>query len=93
MDQSDPMTDKEIKARREALAALKIHPREESENAAVLARAARCYESFLGPARDQIGHWTTAFESALATQDPRVIKEARGQLVVALDQVEGERFL
>lgn len=93
MDQSDPMTDKEIKARREALAALKIHPREESENAAVLARAARCYESFLGPARDQIGHWTTAFESALATQDPRVIKEARVQLVGALDQVEGERFL
>lgn len=93
MDEADPLTETQIAERRTALAALKLHPREESENAAVLARANRCFESFLGPNRDQIGHWIGAFEGALATQDPRTIKEARDQLVAALDAVEGERFL
>lgn len=93
MDQADTMTEREIAERRDALAALKIHPREESENAAVRARAARCYESFLGDARDMVGRWITQFDSALDTQDPRIIREAREQLVAALDQLEGERYL
>lgn len=93
MDEADPLTEAQIAERRAALAGLKIHPREESENAAVLARANRCFESFLGPNRDQIGHWIGLFETALESQDPRTIKEAREQLVAALDAVEGERFL
>ncbi|MEN3749773.1 Hsp70 family protein [Sphingomonas sp. HF-S3] len=93
MDQADTMTEREIAERRDALAALKIHPREESENAAVRARAARCYESFLGDSRDMVGRWITQFDSALDTQDPRIIREAREQLVAALDQLEGERYL
>lgn len=93
MNEADPLTDAEIAERRAALAALKLHPREESENAAVLARANRCFENFLGPNRDQIGHWIGLFEGALETQDPRTIKESRDQLVAALDAVEGERFL
>jgi molecular chaperone HscC len=93
MNEADPLTEAEIADRRKALAALKLHPREESENAAVLARANRCFENFLGPNRDQIGHWIGLFEAALETQDPRTIKESREQLVAALDAVEGERFL
>ena len=93
MDEADPLTDTQIAERRAALAALKIHPRDESENAAVLARAERCYEGFIGDYRDQISRWIGTFESALATQDPRTIKEVREQLVQALDQIEGERFL
>jgi molecular chaperone HscC len=93
MDQADTLTDAQIAERRAALAGLKLHPRAESENAAVLARANRCFENFLGPNRDQIGQWIGAFESALESQDPRTIKEAREQLVAALDAVEGERFL
>jgi molecular chaperone HscC len=93
MDDADPLTDAQLAARRDALAALKLHPREESENMAVLARAARCYEGFIGDRRDAVGHWIGAFENALATQDPRTIKEARARLVEALDEIEGERFL
>ena len=93
MDEADPLSADQIAARRAALAALKIHPREESENAAVLARAARCYEGFLGDRREQIGHWISAFESALEGQDPRIIREAREQLIAAIDAIEGERFL
>jgi molecular chaperone HscC len=93
MDEADPLTDKQIEERRAALAALKVHPRDESENAAVLARARRAYEGFLGERRDEIGRWISMFESALETQDPRPIKEVREQLVTALDAIEGERFL
>ncbi|NML05638.1 molecular chaperone HscC [Sphingomonas sp. G-3-2-10] len=93
MDQSDPLTEKQIAERRDALAAIKVHPREESENAAVRARAARCYESFLGRERDIVGQWLSTFDGALDSQDPRTIREAREQLVTALDSLEGERFL
>ncbi|WP_342250867.1 Hsp70 family protein [Sphingomonas sp. OTU376] len=93
MDDADPLTDSQLATRRDALAALKQHPRDESENMAVLARAARCYEGFIGDRRDAVGHWIGVFENALATQDPRTIKEARARLVEALDEIEGERFL
>ncbi|RYY35029.1 MAG: molecular chaperone HscC, partial [Sphingomonadales bacterium] len=75
MDEADTLSDAEIAKRREALAALKVHPREESENMAVSSRAARCYESFVGDKRDAIGHWISQFEAALEGQDPRAIKE------------------
>jgi molecular chaperone HscC len=93
IDEADAMDEKQIASRRAELAALKVHPREESENAAVLARAARCYEGFIGERRDLIGHWIGAFELTLAGQDPRLIKEARALLAQQLDSIEGERFL
>jgi len=93
MDEADTMTAAEVAKRREALAGLKLHPREESENMAALARAARCYEGFIGDKREMVGRWIGAFEGALESQDPRTIKEARAQLVQALDGLEGERFL
>jgi molecular chaperone HscC len=93
MDQADPLSDAEVEARRVALSALKIHPREESGNMAVLARATRCYEGFVGDRRDIVGRWIGLFESALESQDPRRIAEARTELVTALDAIEGERFL
>ena len=93
LDDSDAMTADEISERREALAALKFHPREDSANGALLERAARCYESFIGDARDAIGHWLLTFQAALDSQDPRIITQARGELTAQLDALEGERFL
>jgi molecular chaperone HscC len=93
LDDSDAMSANELGARREALAALKFHPREESANAALLERAARCYESFIGDARDAVGHWLLSFQAALDTQDPRIIVQARNDLTAQLDALEGERFL
>jgi molecular chaperone HscC len=93
MDESDTMSAAEIERRRQALANLKFHPREAAENMAVLARATRCYEGFIGDRREQVGQWITAFEAALISQDPRWIKEARSGIVAQLDMLEGERFL
>jgi len=93
MDEADPLSEAEIAARRTALAALKLHPREESGNMAVLARATRCYEGFIGERRDMVGRWIGLFEAALESQEPRRISEARAELAAALDAVEGERFL
>ena len=83
----------DIEKRRQALAALKVHPRDESENVALMARAARCYEGFIGETREAVGQWITAFEAALESQDPRTIADARAEVARRLDELEGERIL
>ena len=92
-DDADNITPEALAERRAVLAELKLHPRDMSENAAVLARARRCYESFLGDQRHQIGQATLDFESALESQQPRVIQAARAELTAILNALEGERFL
>lgn len=83
----------DIAQRRAALAALKRHPRDDAENIAIMARATRCYESFVGDRREMVAGWILSFESALAGQDPRTIEAARRQLTDALNDLEGERYL
>jgi molecular chaperone HscC len=92
-DKEDAVAGEDIETRRAALAKLKFHPREAAENAAAMARAERCYESFLGERRDYIGSLIGRFTSALESQDPRTIDTARAQMLEALDELEGERFL
>lgn len=93
VDDEDAPNPAELERRRTALAALKVHPRDDVVNAALVSRARRAYESFLGDTRAAIGHMLGQFESALATQDERMIAEARAAFGAALDQIEGERFL
>jgi molecular chaperone HscC len=93
VNSSESMSDDEIAARRIALAALKVAPREAESNRAALARANRCYEMFLGSLRDHVAQLTDGFEAALDSQDPRTIDHARTQLIEALDKLEGESFL
>ena len=83
----------EIAARRVALAALKMAPRETDANRAALARAARCYEHFLGERRQIVARLLQQFESVLDTQEPRGIEQARTNLLQALDELEGESYL
>jgi molecular chaperone HscC len=92
-DEQDARSPEDLAARRTALAALKHHPREDAANAAVLARAERCYGDMLGDRRAWVGQMILQFQTVLDGQDPRAIAEARGQLEAALDQIEGERFL
>jgi molecular chaperone HscC len=89
-DEEDRRDRKEFERRREALAALKFHPRDEAENVALMTRAARCYEGFTGEMREAIGHWIVQYEAALERQDPREIADARGQLAARLDQIEAQ---
>lgn len=83
----------DFEKRRAALAALKHHPREADANRAALARGERCYEKFLGDTRDRIGFMIRNFEAVLDAQDPRAIETARGELLAALDMLEGETWL
>lgn len=93
VDEEDTIDAKELETRRKALAKLKFHPRDDDANMAVMARAQRCYESYIGERRDVVGVWILAFESALEKQEPRAIIEAREALIAGLDELDGERYL
>lgn len=83
----------EIGKRLAALAKLKVNPRDESENAAIIARAQRLYEERLGDLRRQIGDWLAEFLLRLETHDPGAIAQARVELARRLDAVDDEFFL
>ncbi|WP_298470411.1 Hsp70 family protein [uncultured Erythrobacter sp.] len=89
VDDDDKRSQKDITKSRKMLEKLKVHPRDEAENVALLTRAERAYEGFIGPQRDFIGQWLTEFKGALEKQDPRLISEARDALVKVLDELEG----
>ena len=93
VDDDSGQDDRAIEKRRAELARLKLHPREEDANRAVVERAKRCYESRLGEMRAYVGQLLSQFEGALDTQDPKRVAAAREEIVKALDEVEGERFL
>jgi molecular chaperone HscC len=92
-DDEDAPSAKEIEKRRKVLAALKVHPRDDDANAAVIARAERCYENFIGERRDYIGRMIGDFQAVLDRQEPRATDSARAELEQVLDALEGERFL
>jgi len=85
--------ERNLARRREALAALKVHPRDTEPNRAAMARANRCWQDALGESRDLVEQWISEFQSALATQDPRTADRAREELLTALDRLEGATFL
>jgi molecular chaperone HscC len=93
MDEGGVMDPAALQQRRAALAAIKVHPRDDQANVALLARLARCYEQHLGAQREQIGHWISQLNGLLEAQDPRAIAAVRTELVRALDALEGESYL
>ena len=84
------MSKKEVAKRLKALAKLKIHPRDQQENQALMGRAERLYQESLGSQRAQIGYWLDTFSGVLESQNPRDIERARAELSAALDEVETE---
>ena len=93
VDDPEAMTAEELERRRAVLAELKHHPRDQEVNRALLARAERCYEEFIGPMREQLGAMIREFSAVIDTQDPRLIAPAHEQFTAALDQIESERYL
>jgi molecular chaperone HscC len=83
----------EIARRITELAKLKLHPRDEAENRALIARAERLYEERLGDARAAVGHALTIFSSALDRQDRDEIRRARRGLADLLDELDGNFFV
>jgi molecular chaperone HscC len=82
-----------LEARRLALAGLKIHPRDSEPNRAMMARAERCWQDFLGDKRAHVDDLIAQFQAALSTQDPRVVERARAEMAAALDGLEGPGWL
>jgi molecular chaperone HscC len=78
----------EIIKRFEALAKLKIHPRDQTENRTLLARAERLYQEHLSESRLMIGQWAKTFEDSLEAQDEREIAKTKKNLIEFLDQIE-----
>ena len=81
------LTPEEIRARLAALADLKVHPRDQQENIALLTRAERMYEEYLHE-RDRLQEWIGHFRSALESQDNSLIARQRVQFAEALDMLE-----
>lgn len=78
----------EIQSRLEAMQKLKVHPREDAENMAAIARASRLYEENLGDLRQNIGQVMSQFLLIVEKQDPRHIADARAQLKAFLDSID-----
>jgi molecular chaperone HscC len=80
----------QIRDRLRELEALKIHPREQMENRAVMARGERIFEESLGDLREHVGRLLARFDAVLEKQDPRQIEKARRALAEELDRLEDE---
>lgn len=87
------LTPEQVAERLQALQKLKIHPRDQLVNTALLTRAERMYQQLRGDERLWLGEQTRKFDAALETQDQDIIKSAREALKEALDELEGETWL
>lgn len=77
----------------QALADLKIHPRDRLENRTLMARAERLYQQFRGERREWFGEQILCFETALASQERGVIAHARKGFEQLLDQIDRDTFI
>ena len=92
-NKNNDMTDEMIEKRMEEISYLKIPPREQEKNKLLLFRSERMYEESVGDARKQLDYIITKFESALKTQDPIKIENAREVFKEELDYIEEEQKL
>jgi molecular chaperone HscC len=77
----------------EAMAALKMHPREDGSNQFVLKRAERLYEELSRDERETLSQLLDDFEGALERQeDPQVIEQFRERLSAFLDRLDGDSW-
>jgi molecular chaperone HscC len=82
------LSPEEIAQRRDALAALKVHPRDQAENIALIARGNRLYQQLLGESRTTVGHLLLQFQHLVEAQDPLLLTRARAEFAAALDALE-----
>jgi molecular chaperone HscC len=82
------LTTAEIQERLKALAKLKMHPRDDSRNVALVARANRLYEENLGGTRMVIAEMLTGFMTVLEHQDSAEIAAAGENLGRYLDSID-----
>ncbi|WP_374011701.1 Hsp70 family protein [Pseudoxanthomonas koreensis] len=79
----------QVRERLAALAALKVHPRDQQENVALLARAERLYAEVLW-ARQDLQQALLRFRQVLESQEPSLIREHRTGFTEMLDRIEAQ---
>ncbi len=84
------MTEEEIRERMEALAYLKIHPRDKEENKLLLLKGERLYEESIGKQRMQVEYAIREFEKVLDTRDDSAIEGARRDFKDFLEEFSEE---
>ena len=82
------LTDAEIRARLKELSAIKVHPREDQENIAAIAKAERIYAECLGQDRDEIQNDLVRFIGEIDRQDRQTIAKHREQFNKTLSDFE-----
>ncbi len=82
------LTDAELEKKIASLQKLKILPRDEEKNKAILARAERLYKECCGEDRDVLAHNLSLFNQYLADQNERKIRIARKNFTRFLDMLE-----
>jgi len=82
------LSDKEIAERLQTLSQLKIHPRENIENALIIARGERLYEVSIGDMREYIGGLLHRFEEILNRQYQDDIDVAVKEIGEIFDDIE-----
>ena len=82
------LSDDDVQRRLVELKHLKIHPRDEAENTALMSRLSAIFQNALGADRDHITRLITHFEGALHTQDKRTIAEAREEIIAIVKRYE-----
>ncbi|MCC4591212.1 molecular chaperone HscC [Xanthomonas campestris pv. cannae] len=88
LEQNPGLLDRDEIARRLlALAELKVHPRDQQQNLAMLARIERVYEEYIDE-RQTLQHWLDQFRAVLESQETVRIERHRQELAQALDELE-----
>ena len=78
----------EINKRFKELERIKVHPRDEAQNAALIARLSAAFENLLGDRRAYVSDLLSRFESTLASHDKREIEQLRQEITEQLNHLE-----
>lgn len=84
------LTPEQIAQRLADLQYLKVHPRDDQANIAIIARAERLYEERSGDLRQQLAQWLLAFRDELESQEPLRIRSAQKRMQELLAEIEAE---
>ena len=86
--QNKDMSPQEAQRRLKELSGLKLHPREQEENRAMVARGERLYAVTVGQLREQVAEILDWYQKILSTQEVLKIAKATRRLDQFFDQVE-----
>ena len=91
--QAGTLTEEQKQAILKKLATLKVHPREDAQNQALLARLERVYEQSRGDVREFVLHMLRNFETVLERQEPKAIQRQYKEIETELDKLENGGWL